>query len=159
MRLCVLLICDFTCGVLCVCGLVVDRGSGCVWACCILSVFNHLIPFVSLTKQNIKIPKPKPINYTMKNTKTPPTKPKISTRVSSARSNEQITAEPYSAKQQSNADGNGGPNSVEIQKLLDENLGLINTIQEYQNLGKVNECLCYQRILHRNLMYLMGLQK
>lgn len=65
------------------------------------------------------------------------------------------------SKEEANRNSNAGQsaNTKEIQQLLDENLGLINTIQEYQNLGKISECLCYQRILHRNLLYLMKLQK
>lgn len=44
-----------------------------------------------------------------------------------------------------------------IQKILDENCGLIQTIQDFQNLGKINECMTYHQALHRNLVYLAQL--
>lgn len=47
--------------------------------------------------------------------------------------------------------------SAQIQKILDENCGLIQTIQEYQNVGKLNECMTYHQALHRNLVYLAQL--
>lgn len=53
--------------------------------------------------------------------------------------------------------GPGGvppPSAAHIQKILDENCGLIQTIQDYQNVGKVNECMSYHQALHRNLVYL-----
>lgn len=46
------------------------------------------------------------------------------------------------------------PTPSQIQKMLDENGHLIQTIQDYQNKGKVQECIQYQQILHRNLIYL-----
>ncbi|ENN74739.1 hypothetical protein YQE_08677, partial [Dendroctonus ponderosae] len=46
------------------------------------------------------------------------------------------------------------PNPQQIQKLLDENGHLIQTIQEYQSKGKVQEVLQYQTQLHRNLVFL-----
>lgn len=49
------------------------------------------------------------------------------------------------------------PSPAHIQKILDENCGLIQTIQEFQNLGKVNECMSYHQALHRNLVYLAQL--
>lgn len=49
------------------------------------------------------------------------------------------------------------PNPAQIQKMLDENGHLIQTIQEYQNKGKAQDCLQYQQILHRNLVYLASI--
>ncbi|ESO98263.1 hypothetical protein LOTGIDRAFT_114542 [Lottia gigantea] len=46
------------------------------------------------------------------------------------------------------------PNQDTIQKMLDENNQLIQTIADYQNSGKATECLQYQQVLHRNLVYL-----
>lgn len=34
---------------------------------------------------------------------------------------------------------------------------IIQTIQELQDLGKVQECMSYQQSLHRNLVYLANL--
>nr|CAD7257734.1 unnamed protein product [Timema shepardi] len=42
-------------------------------------------------------------------------------------------------------------------KMLDENSHLIQTIQEYQSKGKAQECMQYQQILHRNLVYLASI--
>lgn len=53
------------------------------------------------------------------------------------------------------ARGNRPPLSpAQIQKMLDENAHLIQTIQEYQAKGQIMECHQYQQILHRNLVYL-----
>lgn len=53
------------------------------------------------------------------------------------------------------ARGNRPPLSpAQIQKMLDENAHLIQTIQEYQAKGQLMECHQYQQILHRNLVYL-----
>ncbi|XP_003476913.1 SS18-like protein 2 [Cavia porcellus] len=41
-----------------------------------------------------------------------------------------------------------------IQRLLEENDQLIRCIVEYQNKGCANECVQYQQVLHRNLIYL-----
>lgn len=49
------------------------------------------------------------------------------------------------------------PNPAQIQKMLDENGHLIQTIQEYQNKGKAQESMQYQSILHRNLVYLASI--
>lgn len=49
------------------------------------------------------------------------------------------------------------PTHQQIQKMLDENGHLIQTIQEYQSKGKAQESLQYQQVLHRNLMYLASL--
>ncbi|XP_028417920.1 calcium-responsive transactivator-like [Dendronephthya gigantea] len=49
----------------------------------------------------------------------------------------------------------GNPQSV--QKLLDENAQLIQAIVDYQNKGKAAECIQYQQLLHKNLMYLASL--
>lgn len=49
------------------------------------------------------------------------------------------------------------PNSAQIQKMLDENGHLIQTIQEYQSKGKLPECIQYQQLLHRNLIYLASI--
>lgn len=54
----------------------------------------------------------------------------------------------------------GGPpaaNPVQIQKILDDNSGLIQQIQEFQSMGKANECMSYHQALHRNLVYLAQL--
>uniref|UniRef100_A0A182NFJ8 SS18 N-terminal domain-containing protein n=1 Tax=Anopheles dirus TaxID=7168 RepID=A0A182NFJ8_9DIPT len=40
---------------------------------------------------------------------------------------------------------------MNIQKILDENASLIQTIQEFQFAGKPSECMSYQMALHRNL--------
>ncbi|XP_076337601.1 uncharacterized protein LOC143239878 [Tachypleus tridentatus] len=50
--------------------------------------------------------------------------------------------------------GRPPPNPATIQKMLDENSQLIQAIVDYQNKGKASECLQYQQILHRNLVYL-----
>lgn len=52
--------------------------------------------------------------------------------------------------------GTGRPpaNPATVQKMLDENGSLIQTIQEFQSKGKAPEVLQYQQILHRNLTYL-----
>jgi SSXT protein (N-terminal region) len=49
------------------------------------------------------------------------------------------------------------PSPAQIQKILDENCGLIQTIQDYQNMGKAVECMSYHQALHRNLVYLAQL--
>lgn len=41
--------------------------------------------------------------------------------------------------------------------MLDENSHLIQTIQEFQNKGKAQECIQYQQVLHRNLVYLASI--
>ena len=41
-----------------------------------------------------------------------------------------------------------------IFQLLEENDQLIRCIVEYQNKGRANECVQYQHVLHRNLIYL-----
>nr|XP_004662066.1 SS18-like protein 2 isoform X1 [Jaculus jaculus] len=41
-----------------------------------------------------------------------------------------------------------------VQRLLEENDQLIRCIVEYQNKGRANECVQYQHVLHRNLIYL-----
>nr|XP_044992905.1 SS18-like protein 2 [Jaculus jaculus] len=41
-----------------------------------------------------------------------------------------------------------------VQQLLEENDQLIRCIVEYQNKGRANECMQYQHVLHRNLIYL-----
>lgn len=54
--------------------------------------------------------------------------------------------------------GNRPPlNPAQIQKMLDENGQLIQTIQDYQNKGKPQDCLQYQQILYRNLVYLASI--
>lgn len=40
--------------------------------------------------------------------------------------------------------------------MLNENALLIKIVTEYQNKGKVHECIKYQDILTRNLLYLAG---
>lgn len=49
------------------------------------------------------------------------------------------------------------PSPAQIQKILDENCSLIQTIQEYQTAGKGHECMNYHQSLHRNLVYLAQL--
>lgn len=49
------------------------------------------------------------------------------------------------------------PNPAQIQKMLDENGHLIQTIQDYQSKGKAQECIQYQQMLHRNLVYLASI--
>lgn len=49
------------------------------------------------------------------------------------------------------------PNPAQIQKMLDENAHLIQTIQEYQAKGQLLECHQYQQVLHRNLVYLASI--
>ena len=46
------------------------------------------------------------------------------------------------------------PNSVTLNKLLAENCNLIQTISEYQRMGRPNDAVRYQELLHRNLMWL-----
>ncbi|XP_028665924.1 SS18-like protein 2 [Erpetoichthys calabaricus] len=41
-----------------------------------------------------------------------------------------------------------------IQQLLDENDQLIRCIVDYQQKGRASDCVQYQQILHRNLVYL-----
>ncbi|XP_008309087.1 SS18-like protein 2 [Cynoglossus semilaevis] len=45
-------------------------------------------------------------------------------------------------------------NQETIQRLLDENDQLIRCITEYMQKGRAVECVQYQQILHRNLVYL-----
>lgn len=56
-----------------------------------------------------------------------------------------------------NRQGPAPPTTAQIQKILDENCGLIQTIQDYQNMGKVNECMSFHQALHKNLVYLAQL--
>ena len=50
--------------------------------------------------------------------------------------------------------GKAKVNQETIQRLLEENDQLIRCIVEYQNKGQENECVQYQHVLHRNLIYL-----
>ncbi|XP_011806343.1 PREDICTED: SS18-like protein 2 [Colobus angolensis palliatus] len=50
--------------------------------------------------------------------------------------------------------GKAEVNQETIQRLLEENDQLIRCIVEYQNKGRGNECVQYQHVLHRNLIYL-----
>lgn len=50
--------------------------------------------------------------------------------------------------------GKAKVNQETIQRLLEENDQLIRCIVEYQNKGRANECVQYQHVLHRNLIYL-----
>ncbi|CAL1534725.1 unnamed protein product, partial [Lymnaea stagnalis] len=52
---------------------------------------------------------------------------------------------------------NPPPTQATIQKMLDENTQLIQTISDYQMKGKSTECIQYQQLLHRNLVYLANL--
>lgn len=49
------------------------------------------------------------------------------------------------------------PSPAQIQKILDDNCGLIQTIQDFQTMGKAQECMTYHMALHRNLVYLAQL--
>ncbi|VIO96077.1 Uncharacterized protein BM_BM1013 [Brugia malayi] len=51
----------------------------------------------------------------------------------------------------------GRPDKATIQKMLDENGQLIRVIVRYQNMGRANDALQYQQLLHRNLVYLASL--
>uniref|UniRef100_A0A0B6ZDW1 SS18 N-terminal domain-containing protein n=1 Tax=Arion vulgaris TaxID=1028688 RepID=A0A0B6ZDW1_9EUPU len=44
-----------------------------------------------------------------------------------------------------------------IEKMLEENAQLLHTINEYQMRGKMTECVEYQKVLHRNIVYLAKL--
>lgn len=50
--------------------------------------------------------------------------------------------------------GNAKINQETIQQLLDENDQLVRCITEYMQKGRAVECVQYQQILHRNLVYL-----
>ncbi|KAM9650940.1 SS18-like protein 2 [Trichechus inunguis] len=50
--------------------------------------------------------------------------------------------------------GKAEVNQETIQQLLEENDQLIRCILEYQNKGQANECIQYQHVLQRNLIYL-----
>ncbi|XP_051235888.1 SS18-like protein 2 [Dicentrarchus labrax] len=45
-------------------------------------------------------------------------------------------------------------NQETIQRLLDENDQLVRCIAEYMQKGRAVECVQYQQILHRNIVYL-----
>ncbi|XP_012674399.1 SS18-like protein 2 [Clupea harengus] len=45
-------------------------------------------------------------------------------------------------------------NQEVIQRLLDENDQLVRCIAEYMQRGRATECVQYQQILHRNIVYL-----
>uniref|UniRef100_A0A915Q7W5 SS18 N-terminal domain-containing protein n=1 Tax=Setaria digitata TaxID=48799 RepID=A0A915Q7W5_9BILA len=49
------------------------------------------------------------------------------------------------------------PDKATIQKMLDENGQLIRVIVRYQSMGRANDALQYQQLLHRNLVYLASL--
>ncbi|KAM9764677.1 SS18-like protein 2 [Menidia menidia] len=50
--------------------------------------------------------------------------------------------------------GKAKVNQETIQRLLDENEQLIRCITEYMQKGRAVECVQYQQILHRNIVYL-----
>ncbi|XP_071423307.1 SS18-like protein 2 [Pithys albifrons albifrons] len=50
--------------------------------------------------------------------------------------------------------GKAEVNQDTLQRLLEENDQLIRCIVEYQNKGRATDCVQYQHILHRNLIYL-----
>ncbi|XP_062245144.1 SS18-like protein 2 [Platichthys flesus] len=50
--------------------------------------------------------------------------------------------------------GKAKVNQEIIQRLLDENDQLIRCIAEYMQKGRAVECVQYQQILHRNIVYL-----
>ncbi|VDO31641.1 unnamed protein product [Onchocerca flexuosa] len=56
-----------------------------------------------------------------------------------------------------NAQMGARPDKATIQKLLDENGQLIRVIVRYQSMGRANDALQYQQLLHRNLVYLASL--
>lgn len=58
---------------------------------------------------------------------------------------------------QSQRGGVPPPSPTHIQKILDENCSIIQTIQDFQNMGKPHECMTYHMALHRNLVYLAQL--
>ncbi|XP_066541354.1 SS18-like protein 2 isoform X1 [Hoplias malabaricus] len=45
-------------------------------------------------------------------------------------------------------------NQDTIQRLLDENDQLVRCVAEYMQKGRATECVQYQQILHRNIVYL-----
>nr|XP_055029704.1 SS18-like protein 2 [Misgurnus anguillicaudatus] len=45
-------------------------------------------------------------------------------------------------------------NQETIQRLLDENDQLVRCITEYMQKGRATDCVQYQQILHRNIVYL-----
>lgn len=49
------------------------------------------------------------------------------------------------------------PNPAQIQKMLDENGHLIQTIQDYHSRGKAQDCIQFQQLLHRNLVYIASI--
>ncbi|XP_062501028.1 calcium-responsive transactivator-like [Corticium candelabrum] len=50
-----------------------------------------------------------------------------------------------------------GVSQQEVQRLLDQNMQLIQAIVDYQNKGRAHECAQYQQLLHKNLVYLASL--
>ncbi|KAM4894575.1 SS18-like protein 2 isoform 1-T1 [Sylvia borin] len=50
--------------------------------------------------------------------------------------------------------GKAEVNQDTLQRLLEENDQLIRCIVEYQSKGRASDCVEYQHILHRNLIYL-----
>ncbi|XP_057230267.1 SS18-like protein 2 [Malurus melanocephalus] len=50
--------------------------------------------------------------------------------------------------------GKAEVNQDTLQQLLEENDQLIRCIVEYQSKGRATDCVQYQHILHRNLIYL-----
>ncbi|KAM4766981.1 SS18-like protein 2 [Corvus cornix cornix] len=50
--------------------------------------------------------------------------------------------------------GKAEVNQETLQRLLEENDQLIRCIVEYQSKGRATDCVQYQHILHRNLIYL-----
>ncbi|XP_019129857.2 SS18-like protein 2 [Larimichthys crocea] len=53
--------------------------------------------------------------------------------------------------------GKAKVNQETIQRLLDENDQLVRCIAEYMQKGRAVECVQYQQILHRNIVYLATL--
>ncbi|MFH4984797.1 hypothetical protein AB6A40_011506 [Gnathostoma spinigerum] len=49
------------------------------------------------------------------------------------------------------------PAQCTVVRLLNENSMLIKAIDMYQKLGRAGDALCYQKLLHRNLLYLTEL--
>jgi len=46
------------------------------------------------------------------------------------------------------------PDQLTVRKMLEENAQLIDTIAEYQRMGRIEEATKYQELLHRNIIYL-----
>lgn len=52
---------------------------------------------------------------------------------------------------------NASPEQATVGKMLAENSQLIEAIAEYQRMGRIEDSVKYQELLHRNLIYLGNL--